>query len=533
MNGIFARPLALLPSLGAVAAAAASATAPDGATPLRPNIVCIFADDHSFQTISAYGHPISRLAPTPNIDRLAQRGMIFRESFVENSISAPSRATLLTGKYSHQHNQRTLAAGLDSSITWFPEILRDNGYHTALIGKLHLFAEPKGFDYFSILQDQGEYYNPRFRSSDSEGEYVREAGYATNLITDKAIEWLDRNTADGKPFCILVNHKAPHRDWMPDFPYMNLYEDVTFPEPPTLFDNYETRGPQMKQQELTIDRHMGYAFDFKVRQLADEPTLPYIRQSWINAMSELTPEEKRRWEAAYDAKNAAFLASRPQGRELLKWKYQRYIKEYCRTIKSIDDQVGRLVDYLDEHGLTENTIIVYTSDQGFLMGEHGLYDKRFMYEESLRTPLIVSWPGHIASGSECDEMVQNIDLAPTFLNVAGCSPDSEMAGSPLIELFATGKSDSWRKDIYYHYYDYPAVGSVWRHDGVRNGRFKLIHWYGEGYNGDSDIDYYEFYDLEKDPTEVSNCIDDPKYKVEIKSLKNRLGEYRSSLKVDE
>lgn len=527
MKDYLVRSFAFLPSLGVLATAGAHDA------PKRPNIVCIFADDHSFQTISAYGHPISKLAPTPNIDRLAQRGMIFRESFVENSISAPSRATLLTGKYSHQHNQRTLAAGLDSSLTWFPEILQQSGYHTALIGKLHLFAEPKGFDYFSILQDQGEYYNPRFRSSDSNGEYIRETGYATNLITDKAIEWLDKNAADGKPFCILVNHKAPHRDWMPDFPYMDLYEDVTFPEPSTLFDNYETRGHQMKQQELTIDRHMGYAFDFKVRQLADEPTLPYIRQSWVNAMSELTPEEKVRWEAAYDAKNAEFLANRPQGKELLKWKYQRYIKEYCRTIKSIDEQVGRLLDYLDERGLADNTIIVYTSDQGFLMGEHGLYDKRFMYEESLRTPLIVSWPGHISPGSECSEMVQNIDLAPTFLEVAGQRGSLEMAGRSLTELFGTGKSDSWRKDIYYHYYDYPAVGSVRRHDGVRNSRYKLIHWYGKGYNGDPAIDHYEFYDLAKDSTEVNNSIANPEYKSEIASLKKRLKEYRSDLNVDE
>ncbi len=533
MKEFLAQSLALLTSVGSIATAAAHGSVSGNDTPQKPNIVCIFADDHSFQTISAYGHPISKLAPTPNIDRLTQRGMIFRQSFVENSISAPSRATLLTGMYSHQHNQRTLAAGLDSSKTWFPEILRSSGYHTALIGKLHLFAEPKGFDYFSILQDQGEYYNPRFRSSDSNGEYIREPGYATNLITDKAIEWLDKNTDDGKPFCILVNHKAPHRNWMPDFPYMDLYEDVSFPEPPTLFDNYETRGQQMMQQQLTIDRHMGYAFDFKVRQLADEPTLPYIKQSWINAMSELTPEEKVRWEAAYDAKNADFLANRPQGQELLQWKYQRYIKEYCRTIKSIDDQVGRLLDYLDERGLTDNTIIVYTSDQGFLMGEHGLYDKRFMYEESLRTPLIISWPGRIAPGSECNEMVQNIDLAPTFLNVAGCEPVSEMAGRPLTELFGTGESDSWRNDIYYHYYDYPAVGSVRRHDGVRNGRFKLIHWYGEGYNGDPDIDSYEFYDLENDPTEVCNRIDAPQYKQEIISLQKRLEEYRTDLKVDE
>ena len=481
-------------------------------TARRPNIVYIMTDDHAFQTISAYGHLISRLAPTPNIDRLAERGMLFRESFVENSISAPSRATLLTGLYSHHHGQTTLQYGImDTTRLHFPELLQQAGYQTAIFGKWHLSIEPKGFDHYDLLWDQGEYYNPGMRTPHTDGKYIRQEGYATRIITDHALEWLDEHRADEEPFCLMIHHKAPHRNWMPEMKYLDLYEEVRFPEPATLFDDYTSRGEQMQQQQLTIDRHMGYAFDFKVEELKDEPTLEYIRDSWPIAMSTLTPEERNVWDRTYARKNREFLAQRPEGKELLRWKYQRYIHDYCRTIRSVDDEIGRVLNYLDEHGLTDNTILVYTSDQGFLLGEHGLYDKRFMYEESFRTPLLIAWPGHIRPGSECRELVQNIDYAPTLLDAAGVDIPHEMDGKSLLPLFRNGKAGNWRQSLYYQFYDYPAVGNVRAHYGIRTHRYKLIHWFGPGANGDPDIDFWELYDLKKDACEINNVYENPVY----------------------
>lgn len=495
----------------------------------QPNIVCIFADDHAWQTISAYGHPISKLAPTPNIDRLAKGGMLFTHAFVENSISTPSRATLLTGLYSHQHGQTLLGNQIDYSKTWFVELLQKAGYKTSVFGKWHINAEPKGFDDYRILFDQGEYYNPKFKGPDTNGKYVQENGYVTKLITDHAIEWLDKNTDKEQPFCILVNHKAPHRNWMPDLENLNLYNDVTFPEPATLFDNYKSRGDQMKTQELTIANHLGYAFDLKVEELKDEPTLQYIKDSWPMAMNTLTPEQRKIWDQAYRAQNKSFLEHRPVGEDLIRWKYQRYIKDYCRTIHSIDEEVGRLIDYLDKKGELENTIIVYTSDQGFLLGEHGLYDKRFMYEESFRTPLIIYYPSKIKPGSVCDNLVQNIDYAPTFLNVAGVAVPDEMAGKSLVPLFKDGKSKNWRKELYYHFYDYPAVGMVRRHYGIRTEQYKLIHWYGKGYGTDKDIDSWELFDLKADPTEINNVYNNKKYEKIQQMLKSKLVQLRKNI----
>ncbi len=488
----------------------------------QPNIVCIFTDDHAFQAISAYGHPISRLAPTPNIDRLAAGGMLFTHAFVENSISTPSRATLLTGLYSHQHGQTLLGSRMNPDKKWFVELLQEAGYVTSVFGKWHLNVDPKGFDYYDILFDQGDYYNPGFRTPYTNGAYIPENGYATTLITDHAIRWLAEHAPKDAPFCMLVNHKAPHRNWMPDLPNLNLFNDITFPEPSTLFDDYNTRGSQMLTQELTIREHMGYAFDFKVGELKDEPTLPYIRDSWPMAMNTLTPEQREIWDKAYAEQNKDFLANRPQGDELVRWKYQRYIRDYCRTIRSVDEQVGRLIAYLEETGQLENTLIMYTSDQGFLLGEHGLYDKRFMYEESMRTPLIIFSPRHIKAGSVCHELVQNIDFAPTFLDIAGVPVPGEMAGESMVPLFKNGKSPKWRKELYYHFYDYPAVGMVRKHYGIRTDRYKLIHWYGKPYGDDPAIDFWELYDLKKDPSEVNNLYGNKKYRRIQQKLRENL-----------
>lgn len=500
----------------------------------RPNIIHIMTDDHAFQAISAYGHPISQLAPTPNIDRLAKEGMLFTKAFVENSLSTPSRACLMTGLYSHQNGQRTLDKGIDTSKVFFSELLQEDGYQTGVFGKWHMQCEPKGFDSYYVLNDQGDYYNPEFRSKTSDGKYIREEGYATTLITDHAIEFLKNRDVE-KPFCMLVHHKAPHRNWMPETKYLDLYEDVNFPYPETFYDDYSTRSEASKTQEMRIEDDMTLGYDLKVSEVsATEKT----KQGWYKGasereMSRMTDEQRDAWIEAYTPKNEAFLKANLKGDDLLKWKYQRYVKDYLRCIKSVDDQIGRLLEYLDKEGLTDNTIIVYTSDQGFYMGEHGWFDKRFMYEESFRTPLIIRYPEKVKAGTTCEALVQNIDFAPTYLSVAGLDKATAMVGTTLAPLFGGEVPADWRSYIYYHYYDYPAIHQVRRHDGVRDNRYKLIHFYGESNNRDKAIDANELYDLQTDPTETQNLYDSPSH-AEIRTrLQSQLDLFRQQNKVDE
>ncbi|MGM9743505.1 MAG: sulfatase [Candidatus Cryptobacteroides sp.] len=489
----------------------------------RPNIIFIMSDDHAYQALSAYGHPISACAPTPNIDRIAKNGMIFRNAFVENSISAPSRATLLTGMYSGRHGQTTLQYGImDTTITQFPELLQEAGYRTALFGKWHLSIEPVGFDYFDIFRDQGEYFNPDMRTSETGGEFIRQEGYATELVTEHALNWLKNNKDCDKPFCLMIHHKAPHRNWMPAPQDMTLYEDIRFPEPETLFEDYSGSGDQMRQQQLTVANDLGYAFDFKVQELKDVPTHQYIKDSWDIAMSRLTPGQRAHWDSTYAQLNKSFLSNPPEGRELVRWKYQRYIHDYCRTVHGVDTSVGEVLDYLEKNGLSGNTIVIYTSDQGFYLGEHGLYDKRFMYEEALRTPLLISWPGHIQPGSECMEMVQNIDYAPTILDVAGATVPDNMDGVSLTPLFDDGREEGWRDAIYYRYYDCPAVGNVRKHYGIRTGKYKLIHWYDSASEYSPAIDSWEMFDLQADPSETDNIFCNPELADVRDSLIQRL-----------
>lgn len=504
-------------------------------SPERPNILFIMSDDHSFQTISAYGHPISKLAPTPNIDRLANEGMLFRQAFVENSLSTPSRACLMTGLYSHQNGQRQLGKGIDTTKTFFSELLQEAGYQTGVVGKWHMQCEPKGFDFYHILWDQGEYYNPEFRSNSSNGKYIKEEGYATTLTTDHSIEFLEQRDKE-KPFCLLVHHKAPHRNWMPEPQYLNLYEDVEFPKPETFDDDYNTRCSPARTQDMTIANTMTLVYDLKVSEVRNVP--PYDKEWNIEgldySLDRMTAGQLQTWNNAYQPKNKEFLEKNLKGDDLVNWKFQRYLRDYLRCIKSIDDQVGRLIDYLEKEGLMDNTIIVYTSDQGFYMGEHGWFDKRFMYEESFRTPLIIRYPQAIKAGSKTDALVQNIDYAPTFLSLAGVEKPEDMSGSSLEAVFGDVNPANWRKDLYYHYYDYPAIHSVRRHDGVRNERHKLIHFYGKGEMADDkDIDCNELYDLQNDPSELNNLYGKPGYEEITKQLQARLDNYRNELKVDE
>ncbi len=532
-------------------------------TDKRPNILYIMSDDHAYQAISAYGSDVSRYAPTPNIDRIAREGMRFDRSFVENSLSSPSRACLITGLYSHQNGQQQLLEGIDSTRTFFSELLQQVGYQTAMMGKWHLLCRPKGFDRYHVLNDQGTYFNPVFMSETSGGKYIREEGYATDLITDHAIDFLEHRDTS-RPFCLMVHHKAPHRSWFPDVKHLGMYDNVDFPLPETLWDDYSTRGSAAHTQKMQIDRDMELALDLKVDSLGR----PVDRfNSTIAEYGRLNPEQRAAYEKYFGARYERFQHDSLTGKDLVVWKYQTYLRDYLSVIHSVDENVGRLLKYLDEHGLAENTIVVYASDQGFYMGEHGWFDKRFMYEESMRTPLVIRYPREIRAGSVSSEMVQNIDYAPTFLEYAGVKQPKEMTGRSLRKLFKhtanNSKNIHWRKSLYYHYYDYPAWHLTRKHDGVRTDRYKLIHFYGKGgaraltenryqqqegtreYNSyrwmaqsgyitdDPDINYYELYDLQEDPNELNNIYGKPGTERITKRLKRLLKRYRKELAVKE
>lgn len=547
-------------------AATAQAQQKAAAATQRPNIVYIMCDDHAFQCISAYGSPISKLAPTPNIDRIAQRGMRFDRAFVENSLSTPSRACLMTGLYSNQNGQRQLGEGIDTTRTFFTEQLQQAGYQTAVVGKWHMGCDPKGFDYYHIYNDQGQYYNPQYRGTDTDGKYIVEEGYSTDLTTDHALSFIEHRDTN-KPFCLLLHHKAPHRNWLANTKYFGMYDNVTFPMPETFYDDYETRGSAVRTQKMSVTKDMRWEQDFKVPEMLDTANA----DSWdsylslMNEVNRMNPEQRIAWGKYYFPRNRRLLEARLTDKELDEWKYQNYIRDYMSVIKSVDESVGRVLDYLDSHGLTDNTIIVYTSDQGFYMGEHGWFDKRFMYEESLRTPLLIAYPGHIQPGTVCNKLVQNIDYAPTFLDLAGVSKPKELPGRSLTPLFKAGdKVKGWRNSIYYHYYDYPTYHMVRKHDGVRTDRYKLIHFYGEGgldavkenkyqrqpgtrEHGcmtyltslgyfepkDSAVNYNELYDLQADPYELNNLYGKPGYEKITKQLQKQLTDYRKSIGVDE
>ncbi len=547
-------------------AATAQAQQKAAAATQRPNIVYIMCDDHAFQCISAYGSPISKLAPTPNIDRIAQRGMRFDRAFVENSLSTPSRACLMTGLYSNQNEQRQLGEGIDTTRTFFTEQLQQAGYQTAVVGKWHMGCDPKGFDYYHIYNDQGQYYNPQYRGTDTDGKYIVEEGYSTDLTTDHALSFIEHRDTS-KPFCLLLHHKAPHRNWLANTKYFGMYDNVTFPMPETFYDDYETRGSAVRTQKMSVTKDMRWEQDFKVPEMLDTANA----DSWdsymslMNEVNRMNPEQRIAWGKYYFPRNRRLLEARLTGKELDEWKYQNYIRDYMSVIKSVDESVGRVLDYLDSHGLTDNTIIVYTSDQGFYMGEHGWFDKRFMYEESLRTPLLIAYPGHIQPGTVCNKLVQNIDYAPTFLDLAGISKPKELPGRSLTPIFKAGdKVKGWRNSIYYHYYDYPTYHMVRKHDGVRTDRYKLIHFYGEGgldavkenkyqrqpgtrEHGcmtyltslgyfepkDSAVNYNELYDLQADPHELNNLYGKPGYEKITKQLQKQLTDYRKSIGVDE
>ena len=475
-------PWSHVPSLlrGIVPAVVAVAMACGSAVAAPPNIVMIFCDDLTTQAMSCYGHPF-KLLETPHIDRIAREGMRFGRCLVPNSICGPSRAAILTGKYAHVNGFKKNGDRFDGSQPTVAKMLRAAGYQTAVIGKWHLETEPTGFDHWHILPGQGAYYNPPMIR---DGEQVKHHGYTTDLIADFSIEWLKKRDP-AKPFLLLSQHKAPHREWSPALRHLGWNGDRVFPEPDTLFDDYSGRGKAEAAQDMTL------AKSFTAGDAKLEPP------------RSLDAEQRKAWDAYYEPRNEAFRAAKLTGRELVRWRYQRYLHDYLACVKAVDEAVGRLLAYLDESGLAENTVVVFSSDQGFYLGEHGWFDKRWIYEESLTTPLIVRWPGVAAPGSVCDTMVSILDLPETFLEAAGLPVPTDMHGRSLRPLLAGSTPADWRKSFYYHYYEHPGPHNVARHYGVVTDRYKLFHCY------EPQMNYWTLIDRRQDPRELKNVYDDP------------------------
>ena len=464
----------------------------------QPNIVFIFSDDHAVNAISAYGGIFNKLAPTPNIDRLANEGALLTNALSTNAICGPSRASILTGKYSHINGYyKNYKGGVFNNQQWtYPKALQDAGYQTALVGKWHLASIPIGFDYYKYHISRGEqgfYWNPVYNEN---GKRLEEKGYATNLTTDFALDWLDnRNPED--PFCLLLQYKAPHREWSPDIKYENLWENIEMPYPLTFDDNYQGRELTAGSTEMTMDY--------------------FCREDMkMTPPDSLTTEERRKWlQSGFKPDEIVSPSEGLTNQEIRRWKYQKYIKDYLATIKSVDDNIGRVLRYLKENDLEQNTIVIYASDQGFFLGEHGFFDKRFMYEESLHMPFLIRYPLKIKPKTLINDIISNIDIAPTLLEMAGVHIPDEVQGRSFYSNLKGQTPKDWRQSMYYHYYEYPYYHRAQPHYGIRNQRYKLIHFY-------YDIDVWEFYDLQEDTLEVNNLINSKKHAILIKTLKEEL-----------
>jgi len=491
----------------------------------RPNIVFLFSDDHALQAISAYGGRFKDIAPTPNIDRLANQGGVFERSYCTNSICGPSRAAILTGKHSHLNgfidNNNSRFNGAQPT---FPKYLQKAGYQTAIIGKWHLVSKPTGFDHWEILPGQGDYYNPDFIQMD--GSTRRFQGYVSDLIGDKALEWLKNGRDKNKPFVLMCQHKAPHRNWVPAERHYNLFDDINMPEPETLFDEYANRSVALKQQTMSLAKDLWWENDLL---LPGESPDPRFRSGMRNAeFKRMTPEQKAAFDAAYGAENQKLIADLASNRlsdaDIVRWKYQRYIKNYLRCVRGMDENIGRVLDYLDESGLAKSTIVIYASDQGFYLGEHGWYDKRWMFEESLSMPFLIRWPGVVKPGVRSQALIQNIDYAPTFLDAAGAEIPADIQGRSLLPLLKNdGRAPAdWRKAIYYSYSG-EATHRVAPHDGVRSDRYKLFYL--------PKTDEWQLFDMEKDPQEMKSVHADPAYAAVFTEMQATYHKLRTDYKV--
>ncbi|MDE0595158.1 MAG: sulfatase-like hydrolase/transferase [Roseibacillus sp.] len=490
----------------------------------RPNIIFMFSDDHACNAISAYpGGLFDKIAPTPNIDRIAREGMLFENSFCANSICGPSRANILTGKHSHLNgfldNNSSHFDGLQQT---FPQLLRNQGYQTAMIGKWHLHSNPVGFDFWRILPGQGSYYNPDFIEMDNSRK--RYGGHCNDLVTDFGLKWLKEDRDQKKPFVAMIQFKAPHRNWSAAERHLNLFKGVTMPEPETLFDDYANRSKVLAEHAMGIDKHMYWGHDMKFH---GENQFPEHFASGIpNAeYRRMNDTQKKAWDAVYEPENQKFLADLEAGnlskKEILRWKYQRYVKDYLKSIASVDDSVGRILTYLDKSGLAKNTIVIYSSDQGFYLGEHGWYDKRWMFEESFEMPFVIRWPGTIKPGIQTKALIQNIDYGPTFLDVCGAKIPADMQGQSIAPILKnSGKAPAdWRKAVYYTYYG-EATHQVAAHDGIRTERYTLF--YVPKYKE------WQLFDNEKDPQQMKSVHNDPAYATVFKDLQGQYAQIKSA-----
>lgn len=490
----------------------------------RPNVIYIMSDDHDNDAISAYN---KQFISTPNIDRLAEEGMKFERAFVGNSICSPARATLLTGQHSHKNGVRDNRTRFDSSRTTLPKLLQQAGYQTAIVGKWHLHSLPTGFDYWKILPGMGQYFNTRI--IEMPGDTITEAGYSSDVLTDNAIRWLE-NRDRSKPFVFFFHHKAPHRYFFPNLRHLEVFHKKTFPEPSTLYVDTAGRGSAWRIQTMSILRDMKLCSDLKVdpEALADIPELrpDSTDIAYYKAIMRRVPKDLRaRYLEIYAERGRIIRDKRPTGDELLKYKYQWYMQDYLACIASIDESVGRILDYLDKEALTANTAVIYTSDQGFYIGENGWFDKRFMYDVSMQTPLLVRWPGKIKPHSVNTSMVQNIDFAPTILDIAGAPIPDSMQGLSIKPLLTASMQQLPRKYLYYHYFEFVRDHTVLPHLGIRGERYKLIYFYT--------VNEWELYDLEKDPNEQKNLIHSPGHQELIHTLKLELKKLREQYEDNE
>ncbi len=495
----------------------------------KPNILFIMSDDHAYQAISAYS---DKLTTTPNIDRIANEGIRFTNACVTNSICAPSRATILTGKHTHINGKIDNRMAFDRSQVTFPQLFQKAGYETAMYGKLHFGNNPKGVDDFMILPGQGDYINPEFITKKGDTTIT---GYVTDIITDLTINWLDKKRNKEKPFLMMYLHKAPHRAWWPSPEKFKEFASKTFPEPESLFDDYSNRGTAAKTAEMNLLNHMKYGHDSKIRPetiAAMKNVTPFVPamdykgiDGFTKPYSRANSEQKAKYDPTLDSINTSFKENwtKFNDKQKMQWKYQRYMQDYLACVSSVDDNVGRVLDYLDDSGLAENTIVVYTSDQGFYLGEHGWFDKRFVYDESFKTPLLMRWPNEITPNTTNDEMVQNLDFAQTLLEAAQIEAPDDMQGESLIPLLK-GNVKEWKRDaVYYHYYEYPAVHMVKRHYAIVTKEYKLVHFY-------YDVDEWELYDRKNDLQEMNNVYNDPNYADVITKLKKELSAMRIKYK---
>ncbi len=493
-------PLLVLFSLGAVARQ-------------PPNIIYIMSDDHDADAISAYN---KRLVSTPHIDRLAKEGMLFRNNFVSNSICGPVRAVLLTGQFSHKNGVRDNRTRFDSSRLNLPKVFQQNGYQTALVGKWHLHSYPTGFDYWKILPGQGLYFQPRLISM--QGDTSTYPGYATDVVTDEALQWLDKRDKN-KPFALHIHHKAPHRNFLPPLKYLEVFSQKTFPEPSTLYTDTTGKGSAWQIQTMSILRDLHLCSDLKVdpKFLEDLPEYkPAASEvNYYHATMNRIPEpERSRIKRLYEQRGLLLREKRPAGKELLRYKYQWYMQDYLACVASVDENVGRVLDYLDKNNLTQHTLVMYTGDQGMYLGENGWFDKRWIYDVSMQAPLLVRWPGKIKAGTVTSQLTQDIDYAPTLLGAAGIPTPEWMQGISLVPLLTKKVKSLERKQLYYHYYESYADHTVPAHLGLRGERYKLAYFYTLG--------YWELYDLKTDPHEQKNLAGSARHETIFRQLKQDL-----------